>query len=247
MLIAFDSSHPGKKMWHEDLPDDHRWSRLWSDYIACGCGGIRRVHQPCPACNSPAYDLSKGLEIIRLADGQEIEVSPTFAGAEGRYEDYIYLRMIEREWKRPVDDPDPFLGLPAESRPSPRAAIVLLFWTYFETRVERLLRVGARALPEPVADDLLRRYSFVTHRLDQLYPMLFGATYSADLAVAGYDDVWDHLTRVRQRRNDFAHGKPQAIDDALVESVVQMLKREHEAWIAVFNKRVAAIQTPARA
>jgi hypothetical protein len=238
-------------MWYDDLPNkDHRWSHLWSGYVICECGGIRYVDQPCPACKSPPYDFSKEPEAIRLADGQEIKVNAyAFAGAEGRYEDYIYLNMIEREWKRPVDDPDPFLGLPAESRPSPRAAIVLLFWTYFETRVERLLRLGTRALPQPVADDLLRRHSFVTHRLEQLYRMLFGTTFYADLAADGYSDVWDHLTRVRQRRNDFAHGKPQAIDDALVASVVQMLKREHEAWIAVFNKRVAAnaIQTQPRA
>ena len=26
---------------------------------------------------------------------------PTFMGAEGRYEDYVYLQMLQREWERP--------------------------------------------------------------------------------------------------------------------------------------------------
>jgi hypothetical protein len=39
--------------------------------------------------------------------------------------------------------------------------------------------------------------------------------------------------------NLFAHGQPQAIDDALVKTVVENIKVEHEAWIAVFNLRAA--------
>jgi hypothetical protein len=63
-------------------------------------------------------------------------------GAEGRYEDWVYLGMMEREWKRPVADDDRFSVFSRESAPSPRASIVLLFWSYFETRIERLLRAG---------------------------------------------------------------------------------------------------------
>jgi hypothetical protein len=47
------------------------------------------------------------------------------------------------------------------------------------------------------------------------------------------------LTRVHHRRNEFAHGHPEAIDDVLVEELVAGLKTEHESWIAVFNKRIA--------
>ncbi len=35
------------------------------------------------------------------------------------------------------------------------------------------------------------------------------------------------------------HGEPGAVDDQLVTAVVEMLKIEHEAWIAIFNLRVA--------
>ncbi len=31
---------------------------------------------------------------------------------------------------------------------------------------------------------------------------------------------------------------PRAIDDMLVTAVVENLQREHEAWIAVFNRQV---------
>jgi hypothetical protein len=49
------------------------------------------------------------------------------------------------------------------------------------------------------------------------------------------------LAKVQEQRNQFAHGQPQAIDDNLVKSVVEKLKVEHEAWIAVFNKRATRI------
>ena len=81
-------------------------------------------------------------------------------------------------------------------------------------------------------------------RLDRLYRRLFETTYRADLAELGYDDVGLHLEQVQERRNAFAHGDPRAIDDALVAAVVDNLKREHEAWIAVFNRRAA--RPPAR-
>jgi hypothetical protein len=42
---------------------------------------------------------------------------------------------------------------------------------------------------------------------------------------------------MQERRNPFAHGDPRVIDDALVASVVDNLKREHEAWIAAYNRR----------
>lgn len=46
---------------------------------------------------------------------------------------------------------------------------------------------------------------------------------------------WEHLEWVRVKRNVFAHGDPSAIDDALVEAVVENLKTDHESWIAIFN------------
>lgn len=151
--------------------------------------------------------------------------------------------MIEREWKRPVLDLDRFPGFPPDGGPSPRASIVFLFWSYFETRIERLLRAGLREVPERLLDDALRRYSAIGARMNDFYRIAFASTYREDLEEVGHGQVWPHLAKIQERRNLFAHGQPQAIDDALVQATVEMMKVEHEAWIAVFNKRAARPQT----
>jgi hypothetical protein len=165
----------------------------------------------------------------------------TYPGAEGRYEDYMYLEMLEREWKRAVTDADRGNAFDTSRRPSVRAAIVVQFWSYFETRIERLLRAAMRNLPSRVTEDLLTRYSAIGLRLNRLYGILFDATYHADLNELGFGNVAQHLGCVQDRRNAFTHGDPHAIDDALVTAVVENLKVEHEAWIAVFNRRLIRV------
>jgi hypothetical protein len=167
-------------------------------------------------------------------------------GAEGRYEDYVYLEMLEREWMRPVTDADRFLTIAERSRPSARAIVVLVFWTYFETRIERLFREAMARLPKAVMDDLLRRHASIGSRLDRLYKIMFSTTYSADLKDLGYGHVAELIKKVQTCRNHFAHGHPEAIDDGLIAALVTNLKDEHEAWIAAFNKcvAVAKVNTP---
>jgi len=224
-------------MWCDELPKDKSWSALWYGYTICGrCQGIRLLEGPCSACGDPAPSSEPQLVHV---EGREILVPSVCMGAEGRYEDWIYLNMIEREWKRPVFDADRFPGFSLNDGPSPRASIVLLFWSYFETRIERLLRAGLREVPERLLDDTLRRYSSIGVRMNDFYRVAFGSTYREDLEQAGYAQVWPHLARIQERRNLFAHGQPQAIDDVLVQSAVEMMKVEHEAWISVFNKRAA--------
>jgi hypothetical protein len=46
-----------------------------------------------------------------------------------------------------------------------------------------------------------------------------------------------HLS-LHERRNEFTHGKPQAIDNVMVNALIENLKAEHDAWIAVYNRRV---------
>jgi hypothetical protein len=166
-------------------------------------------------------------------------IAPASCGAEGRYEDWVYLQMLEREWKRPVAESDRLSQSDPTRQPSARAAIVVLFWSYFETRIERLLRAGMRDVPPRLAEDTLQRYSSIGSRLDRLYRVLFETSYWADLIELGFDDISRHLIKVQERRNAFAHGDPRAIDDALVVAVVDNLKREHEAWIAAYNRRGA--------
>jgi len=224
-------------MWCDNLPDGTSWTVLWRGLVICPrCSGIRGVDKPCPTCTDPAPPYTE--QVVLLKDGKEMRVpTSTFMGAEGRYEDYVYLNMIEREWKRPILDSDQLLEIPVTDRPSPRAAIVLLFWTYFETRIERLLRRGMREVPSNLTEDTFRRYSFIGARLDRLYRIVFETTYAEDLTELGYAEISTHLAEIQRRRNEFSHGNPKAIDDTLVTSVVEKLKLEHEAWIAVFNKR----------
>ena len=95
-----------------------------------------------------------------LDDGH---AAPTtaYAGAEGKYEDYMYLDLLEREWRRPVPIANERGAIGPARHPSPRAAIVVQFWSYFETRIERLLRAGMRNLPPRVTEDLMARYSVI--------------------------------------------------------------------------------------
>ena len=222
-------------MWCDELPPAASWASLWHGYIACGaCPGIRRANAPCPACGDPAFDLS---ERVVMIGEREVRVAPAFMGAEARYEDWMYLNILQREWERPIKEGDDRVRATDGRLASPRAAIVVLFWSYFETRIDRLLRTSLRSVPERLRDDILKRYSGIGARLERLYDILFATTYHHDLRSAGYSDVAFHLSMVHKQRNAFAHGEPQAIDDSLVSAVVAHLKREHEAWITIFNQR----------
>jgi hypothetical protein len=226
------------KMWFDSLSEDKSWASLWNGYIICGaCGGIRAVEGACGACGSPTFKCDPVM--IKLANGDEVQVPQVSMGAEGRYEDWVYLRMIEHEWKRPVHDSDRFPEPSTKEGPSPRASIVILFWSYFETRIERLLRAGLCNVPERILEDALRRYSAIGARMNDFYRIAFESTYRDDLTAAGHGQIWPHIVMIQEHRNAFAHGNPSAIDDTLVRRTVELLKAEHESWIAVFNKRTA--------
>ena len=232
---ATDDTESGDLVWYESLPDDRSWAWLWSGYVRCLCGGIRSAGAKCPVCSADPLNMDWVVE--RDTDGNEYRVALAVPGAEGRYEDWIYLRMLEREWLRPVEA-DLYGSIPEDNRPSARAIVVLVFWSYFETRIERLFRETGKAVPEKVMEHLLNRYSFVGARMDMLYKVVFSTTYWADLNELGYARVATLLRRLQRCRNSFAHGQPEAIDDALVEELVVGLKDEHEGWIAVFNRRL---------
>ena len=225
-------------MWFDDLPPDTSWTSLWSGYIRCGaCSGIRTFNDPCLACG---VDLPKDVEqTVELDDGRKILVQPAYAGAETRYEDYVYLQLMEREWERMTRDSASQNLLPHTAQVSTGTSLVLLFWTYFETRLEHLLRDGLQHIPPRFLEDALNRYSAVGARMKRFYKIAFDSTYHSDLVSLGYPDVSTHLARIHRQRNEFVHGSPNSIDDSLATSVVEMLKQEHEAWIAVYNHRVS--------
>ena len=223
-------------MWFDDLSPNDSWTSLWYGYIRCPeCTGIRTLEDPCPACGTDLPTMDE--QTIVLDDGQEVSVARAYMGAETRYEDYVYLQVLEREWKYGMQPPSERMSF-AERVPT-GAAIVLIFWTYFESRIEYLLRSALQHIPQRFLDDALTRYSSVGARMDRLYRIAFGTTYHSDLTSLKYSDVSRHLSRVQAQRNAFVHGTPDSIDDSLVASVVEMLKREHEAWIAVYNLRAS--------
>jgi hypothetical protein len=230
----------GNNMWCDTLSEDKSWTSLIGDFIACGCGGIRTVSGICPACGSEPYDLVP--TVHRDSAGREFEIPLAFCGAEGRREDYQLLALMEREWRRPQLESSRQSWL--TSGMSERASVVLLFWTYFETRINRLVELGLRPLPENVQKDLLGRYDSVTSHMKQLYQIIFGVKYLDDLIAVGAESIGGHLARVQDARNRFVHGDPEALSEALVEAVVRNLKAEHDAWIAVFNRRISCMGRP---
>lgn len=199
-----------------------------------------RALGPCPVCRMDYGDLQPEQVLV---DGRVHTVYPTFLGGES-WSDYALLRLMHQEWSRPLPTAPVFQEMPHGRRPSPRLALVLLFWSMFESMVTRLLEGSTRNLPPRVAADLLGRYSAVGARLDRLYKLLFGTTFWTDLAANGREDVAQHLARVQEQRNAFMHGDPQAISDDLVNDTVQLVPATVEAWIAVYNARCAQASAP---
>lgn len=220
-------------MWFEALDPGTPWTSLWWGYVRCGCAGIRRATEPCPACAMPPFDTRP--KVVTTPNGEEFEIAAAFMGAEDRIEDYEFLALMEREWARPQQEP----GNHFASGMSSRGTVVILYWTYFETRMDRLVRLGLRGLPEAVQADLRRRYDGVGAHMGALYQILFGTKYQHDLAAVGAPQIGGHLVRVQDSRNKFIHGDPKALSDQLVEDVVRLLQDEHEAWVRVFNRRIA--------
>lgn len=227
-------------MWYLSLPSGWSWDSLWYGYTRCSCGGIRKDGEVCGACKEPLKPPAEML--LTGPDGRKYPVQQAVPGGEDRYEDYVYLRMLEREWLRPISDEDRFLGIIEQHRPSARAIVVLVFWTYFETKIARLIRSACRRMPERLVEDFLRRNQNISKRLNDSYRVLFDSDYWGDLKLLGYSDVAELLQKVHEHRNQFAHGHPEAINDELVENLVGGLQREHEGWIAVFNKRVNCLE-----
>ncbi len=227
-------------MWFDAIPQSAGWSSIWHGLILCPCGGIRTWAE-CPVCHEP---LVTDPVIVETGPGKHVTVIPAQMGAEARYEDYLYLDLIQREWLRPASVASPTsTWLADRANLSERAGVVLLFWTYFESRIARLLRLGLRSVPDALGEDILSRYSSVGSRMDRLYKLVFGTTYFDDLQAVGSPLLVDLLREVQSRRNDFSHGQPAAITDDLARRTVATLQDEHLAWIAVFNRRVAGLRT----
>jgi hypothetical protein len=222
--------------WYDNLPRNTSWASLWHGYVRCAdCPGIRKLDEVCSGCGSP-IPSNESLR-VKLDNGTECLVPQAHAGGEAGFEDWLWLMMLESEWKRSLTEADRFLSVPEPSRPAARTAIVILFWSYFETRINRLIREGMNDLPAPIAKELMNRHGSIGSKLERLYRLLFSSTYWDDLITAGYPKIEALLKKVHAARNRFVHGHPEAIDNAIVAELVESLQAEHESWIAVFNMR----------
>ena len=153
-------------MWFDDLPPGSSWTSLWSATFGAAIVQVF-AHSMILVCmrNRSAEEE----HTLKLEDGQEISIPPVFMGAETRYEDYVYLQLMEREWERMTRDSASQNRLPHTGQASTGASLVLLFWTYFETRLEQLLRDGLQHVPPSFLEDALNRYSSVGARLERFY------------------------------------------------------------------------------
>lgn len=217
-------------MWADDPEKNQSWLGPWSNLIHCDqCHAL--ISTPdCPRCGR-SYREEQTWMMVNI-DGIDHRVpSLTFQGALS-WTTHSLLALMKREWDRPLAEVSKW-----EGRPSQRMLIVILFWTLFEHHMDRLLDAGLATIPPAIRADLLRRYSSVGSRMDRLYKLAFNATMKDDLAALGYSEIFDHLARVQERRNEFIHGDTEAISDTLVRDVVERLPNVQAAWLALYNKR----------
>ena len=213
------------------------WYGHWSHAITCArCGAIMHVGAPCPVCGEDYTNLPD--QEVHVAPGVVLRQPPVFAGADV-WSYYVLLRLMYDEWNRPTIG-DQLAGLPQSKRPSPHLVIVILFWSLFESLMQRLLEKKASMLPPAIAEDLLRRYSTIGSRMDSLYKLLVGSTLRVDLTAVDAADVYDHLKRVQEGRNRFIHGEPEVINADLVDATVDKLPAVQGAWIRLYNLRCAS-------
>jgi hypothetical protein len=216
-------------------PEDWEWSwGTWKNLIRCGsCGALMDANAPCPVCstdyrNCPLQEM--------MVDGRLVQVSQAFAGALN-WSQYVMLQLMHREWVRPLLEYDALSAMQAGHKPSARGLIVLLFWTYFESLMSTFYEIATGSLPKGVSADLLKRYGFIGPRLERLHRILFGTTYANDLDQLGYEPIRKQLENVKDQRNAFMHGNPEAISDTLVADTVKMMPTFQEAWVQTFNMR----------
>jgi hypothetical protein len=214
------------------IADWEWWWGAWRDRIRCPqCRALMATSKPCPICG---FDCSSvGYTEIEI-DGEIHRMAPTFEGPLD-WSPYAMLQLMHRDWLRPF--PDATATTPNARTPSPRALVVVMFWTYFEALMTWYFEVATASLPPPIAADLLTRYSSIGSRLDRLHGILFGSKYGDDLDRLGFANIRKHLAALQSQRNAFIHGKPDAIDDTLVFATARAMPEFHTAWIETFNLR----------
>lgn len=221
-------------MWLDELKPGDSWMGVWQYKFLCfECGAIV-AHNPCPVCNYlHAPFVIPGLE----ADQQITQL--TFKGAINE-NTYIMLGLMKREWERPIIKETEVTGLLGEIIPQ-QLMIVLLFWTLFESLMDRMFTTKLSGLPPKLAKNLLKKNNNISSRMSDFYQLVFDHSFKEDLADTGFIEIYDHLKTVQEKRNAFIHDSPKAIDEQLVIDTINHLQDVQAAWIKIYNKRCVLI------
>ena len=147
-------------LWYESMPDDWSWAFLWSGYVhRCMCGGIRTIdlEAQCSACGKAWVEVEPAPLVTRDTDGHELRVKPDLAGAEGRYEDWVYLSMLEREWRDSSVRKEAWRGR-CDGTADGNGLRIWVRWQVFRRGLARLSRgsrnsIGRRALDKDKAKE----------------------------------------------------------------------------------------------
>jgi hypothetical protein len=222
-------------MWLDKLKPGDSWMGIWTNKFTCGkCLGIIEISDSliCPICKND----NRGKEItFLLKDGTETTVPTATLMGPLDYTSYSILELMRLEWERPVsshnDRAESAYKIPE------RLLIVILFWSLFENLMDVFFTKALRKIPPNISDDLLSRYGTIGSRMDRLYKLLFSITLKDDLISIGKEKISEHLKQLQNKRNEFIHGKPYAIDEKLINETLSELQETQGAWIQLYNKR----------
>lgn len=218
-------------MWIDEPESKESWMGTWRGLITCAkCWGFIKP-MICPLCG---FDHSPGPPQKIIHEGKEYELPvAAFAGAI-EWSTYMVLELMRREWNRPVVEDEVTswtFKVPQKSM------IVILFWSLFETLMDKFFTSALRKIPKSISDDLLKRYSGIGSRTDRLYKILFGSSFKKDLEELGHLHIYNHIVNLQIKRNDFIHGNPNAIDQSVIDDTIKYLQDTQLAWIDLYNKR----------
>jgi hypothetical protein len=197
---------------------------LWMGLTQCvNCNALHQVALPCPVCDH-MVDLAPQRITI---DGEDHVVAAAAQGAVP-YSMYVMLNQIRLDLQRPLAPRQEAHG--AGGRPM----IPLMFWIMFEIMMDAFLRSSLAGDPE---SERLLKQPYIGGRLQKLYETQWGLTFWEDLERIGCGAAAEFLQRLQRQRNEFIHGDPQAIDDALISEVMANATATSRAWIQLFNER----------
>lgn len=194
------------------------------------CMVCNALHQTgtCHVCGH-SHDI--GFQEV-LVDGVKQRVPQTIVQGAIPWSVYVLLDQLRQECQRELE-----VNRLTMIKLSPRFTVVLLFWTMFEILMGGFYRAAVADLPGRTGPVLLSRFKVIGSRLDELHRALWDINFWADLEAEGYASEAATLRDIQIQRNSFMHGDPEAIDDALVQRTVTIIRPVQEGWIKLFNKR----------